>query len=81
MFKEFGSDETPLHESEYVLPASSHAHGRYRRSFDHYVTVLSALDNQTIAEMVQYLNETGGLITYVIDAWESKVDDSNLWDF
>ncbi|KAG8329988.1 metalloendopeptidase activity protein [Homalodisca vitripennis] len=53
---EFGSDDTPLHESEYTLPAAGR---RQRRSFDHSVTVTVKLDNQTLAEMVQYLNQTG----------------------
>lgn len=57
--QEFGSDDTPLHESEYVLPSTTRHPNRQRRSFDHSITVTTTLDNQTLAEMVHYLNQTG----------------------
>lgn len=61
--QEFGSDDTPLHESEYTMPTIDTYKGRKRRrrSLQKTTTVTVILDKHTLDQIVFAINKTGKL--------------------
>lgn len=59
--QEFGSDDTPLHESEYTMPTIATYKGRKRRrrSLQQTTTVTVVLDKHTLDQIVFAINKTG----------------------
>jgi hypothetical protein len=60
MLQDFGSDDTPLHESEYTLPLI----GRLKRSLINNSTKVHArLDQTMLNNIISQLNFTGMICT------------------